>query len=118
MKKTFVWMLFVLSLMMVGMATAQIQGTTCEDREYRNACSLAVSDSPDFCDDYYAYNSEMQKYVECNYTGTHVSNSYYCGMSFPCSLKQQETVPEFGTSAIIAVIAIAAIGAFLVVRKK
>jgi hypothetical protein len=105
-------------------AGSQCSNLDCTGGHLVTGCTVAYY-SPDgnSCSYYYELNSEQNLYNQCrpSPSGGYCDNHeqlYYCGKPLPPLNPENNTVPEFGTSAIIAVIAIAVIGAFLIVRKK
>ena len=97
-------------------AQSQLEGTDCEGLYYIGDCN----DITDYthCEDYYSSLYDDDYYVHC----VRQNDDYYCS-SVDCEWIGNDQgngyeVPEFGSSALIAIMAIVVIGGFVLVRKK
>lgn len=95
---------------MTGFALAQSE---CDERDDTTHCSNYNS-YLDGCNEYYETLGTQDIYDDHICIIDQLEN---CVPNVPCYTKPSE-IPEFGTSAVVAIIAILVISAFIFIRKK
>lgn len=110
--------LVLLAVMPISLA-AQCVGT--EASFWRSDGHCGHSGNLQQCSLEYAFDTSSSKYYQCTQSPNVISDS--CLLGAECKLQTEDpvvdsSVPEIGSGAVIAIIAIIAVAAFVFIKKK